>query len=127
MNEDKFLGVVTKYPPNKLTLFLQKNFFSGFSKTTIIGKIFLGVLIISFFIMFFYVVKYPNLGYYSNWDILMTSSFWLFSLIFPLGFVSFITFIGNKLRIKKICRLLNITTDQYNYYISMWGNKLNYK
>lgn len=120
MEKETFLKVYKNNPPNKVSLFLQKNFFSGSYNKTIIGRSFIGLLLISFGIMVFYIFKYPNLGYYNTWGPILTTSFWIFLLIFPLAIITFIMVKLNNKRILKICGELKITLEQYNSYIKMW-------
>lgn len=108
MERKKFLKIVNQNRPNKYTkmvydLFGDKEFRSGLAW-------FLGIVFVCGFI--------SNMLYLEKLTLLFTLIFGITLFSFVVG--GFVAYVINMLRIKRICKILNISAQDYNYYARLW-------
>ena len=115
VSKERFLETYNKYPPNKWTEFVYRYF----SKDVELENKWLSQ---SFIIVESILFVLGCLGTIFNASFLFIASVTIIfsGLLFSLGIVTLPAFIMNNLRIKKICKELNITIFEYNLLVDWY-------
>lgn len=113
MTKEQFLLISDLHKQNSFVIVMS----NLINKKNIYAKLYFSILLITFLDIFYEGVINSNLGYYLTWSLLLKCSFWIFCTLFPFIICEFIAAKINNQRIKKICKELNITLEEYNMYV----------